>query len=329
MSENWQARAAAGGMNQPCAKIGEHYDSLMTQEFLRRLVESASGLGPLAAALTESGMKSVVEVFRGIPIFGSLSALSSAESERDETHYLLIPRLGDGTSFSIYSKRVLPEGIGAENSLPKARIFHVPDRSARSLLEQELVRKIVSDGISVAGPKSELADLLDRVADEIDRETNRVSGGLLLIGGVVALVNPLLGVGIAAKSVFPSLGAKVAKAGADLIGKKLRNWNHQRELASLEKVAKKDVERLQPELFENPILRTIHGLVSNPNPHEDPALNRSHWPDAFPNARSYSVTVEALGEVYRTEPESGNMRRLPKLQREWLGTLVSEPSNDR
>jgi hypothetical protein len=48
-----------------------------------------------------------------------------------------------------------------------------------------------------------------KIADEIDYKSNLVSGGLLIIGGAIAITNPLLRMGGAANSLLPSLGAKL------------------------------------------------------------------------------------------------------------------------
>jgi hypothetical protein len=287
----------------------------MDASVFRKCYESASDLGGLAARLAESGMKSVMEVVRGVRIFGSLSAMSDGAAERDETHYLLVPRLGGG-GFSVFRKRVLPEGVGAENGSVKARIFHVPDASARGVLESELARVLAEELPATAGVVGDLADMLDRAADEIDRETSRVSGGLLIIGGVVALVNPLVGVGIAAKSLLPSLGAKATKMGADFVGGKLRDWGRVRGDAKRLADASREVRRLKPEVFENPLLRTLGVVVAYPEGDEEPFLDRRNWPDSFPRPRYHAVTVEALAEVLGEEDLG--VVKLGAAQRRWV-----------
>jgi hypothetical protein len=46
---------------------------------------------------------------------------------------------------------------------------------------------------------------------------------LLIIGGAAAFANPIIGAGIAAKALFPSLGDKASKLGLNFDGKKLRD----------------------------------------------------------------------------------------------------------
>lgn len=286
----------------------------------RKWLEAASGVGSLAADLAASGIRSVMEVVRGIPIFGSLSAMNHEVPDRDETHYLLVPKL-DGNGFSIFRKRVLPAGVGAENRLPKARIFHVPDASSKGVMERELSKVLAQEAPVMRGAGDEVADLLDRVADEIDRETPRVSGGLLIIGGVVALVNPLVGIGIAAKSLLPSLGSSVARAGSDFVVGKLRDWGRKRDEARRLTEAAREVKRLKPEVFENPVLRALDLVISQPDHAPDPFLDVRTWPDAFPHLRHYAVTREAFSEVFtRADLEQ---TRLGDTQRAWVREMMT------
>jgi len=164
---------------------------------LKKLTDGASDAGTLARSIADSGLRSVNEVFRNMRIFGALSASSDENVEYDETHYVLVPLLGAQRKYAVYTKRILPPDTGVVNSLPKARIFHVPDETGREILERELIANIVNESLDFDAGSSEFADTLEKVADQIDSETSKISGGLMLIGGAVAFVNPVLGVGIA------------------------------------------------------------------------------------------------------------------------------------
>jgi hypothetical protein len=54
---------------------------------LKLLVDGASDAGSLARSITDSGLKSVSEVFHRVTIFGSLSATETTDAVYDETHY--------------------------------------------------------------------------------------------------------------------------------------------------------------------------------------------------------------------------------------------------
>ncbi len=291
---------------------------------LKKLMEGASDAGSLARSMAKSGIKSVNEVFRGTKIFGALSSSADAEVDHDETHYLLIPLLGDERKYAIYTKRILPPDVGTSNSLPKARIFHVPDPAAKKLLEQELVAEIVKDQDGDAASSSDLADTLEKMADQIDRETNKISGGLFLIGGTVAVMNPLLGVGIAAKGLFPSISAKASKTGAEYVGNKLRDWKKSSVVSKLRKEASKEVQKLKPQIYANPIIRGLEAISTTPETDFDPALDQSTWADQFATARHYAVTLEAVQEIYRDERSQLDLSAYQEVHLRWIEALIGQ-----
>ena len=291
---------------------------------LKKLTERASDAGSLARSIAESGLRSVSEVFRGTKIFGALAASSGEDVEYDETHYVLVPLLGAQSDYAIYTKRVLPPDTGATNSLPKARIFHVPDETGKELLEQELVASIVRDRSGHDASSSELADMLEKVADQIDSETNKISGGLLLVGGAVALVNPLLGVGIAVKGLLPSIGAKASKAGAEYVGNKLRGWNKSSAISKLQKNASKEVRKLQPRIYSNPIVRSLEAIAANPETDYDPVLDHRNWIDEFESLHYYTVTSEAIQEVYQDVWEALDLGGYQESHIRWVRSFLDD-----
>jgi len=122
---------------------------------------------------------------------------------------------------------------------------------------------MVTQGLAVADTRSSLADRLDRIADDIDDETAKVSGGLILIGGAVALINPLLGVGIAAKALLPAVGAKAMKVGTEYIGEKLRTWSRSSAESRIRSEVVGKMSKLEPEVVANPLLRAFAMVKAN------------------------------------------------------------------
>ncbi len=287
-------------------------------EFLEKLVARASSGVEYGKVLTESGVKSVREMVGKVNLFGALAANSTKEVEFDETHYVLVPMLGEG-GHAVYTKRVLPEGVGGENDLPKRRVFHVPSLKGQDIIEQELVRQLMGERFDPHQAGSDFADRMDEVADRIDRETARISGGLILIGGVVAVANPLLGVGIAAKALFPSVTGVVTKSGMGYLSGKIRGFRKRSHESTLEKVAKKEVKRLKPEIFENGILHLLAEVVTGTDSKIDPALDRRAWVDSFESVYLYDLTLEAIREVY----EEGELDEIVnESHREWVRRLL-------
>ncbi len=74
------------------------------------------------------------------------------------------------------------------------------------MLRSLLIRQAQAEELKQAIHGKSLGDRAKELADYIDALDDRVFGGVLLIGGLVAIFNPLAGAAIAAKSLIPSLG---------------------------------------------------------------------------------------------------------------------------
>jgi hypothetical protein len=132
---------------------------------------------------------------------------------------------------------VLPEGVGPKNELPKRRVFHLPSGVSEERLEELLEQQIAGRKLASAEKGSDLADRVDEIAAEIDAKSNLVTGGLLLIGGAVAIANPVVGVGIAAKALLPGVGGVLSKFGAKALGGALRGHKESKVEKEAEKAA--------------------------------------------------------------------------------------------
>jgi len=292
---------------------------------LKSLADGASDVNSFARSLAESGLRSVSEVFRGTKIYGALSASTVSNVEYDETHYVLVPLLGEERSYAIYTKRILPPDTGAINPLPKARVFHVPDEAGRGRIEQELIANLVGTRLSGDAGASEIADALQKLADQIDQETSKISGGVILIGGAIAFLNPLLGMGIAAKGLLPIIGAKASKLGAEYVGKKLRAWNQSAAESKLRKVASKEVLLLKPRVYANPIIRSLEQIAGNPKTDYDPFFDRHNWVDGFESPHLFLLTQEAVREVYRDLLGTAEFGMYQKSHITWIRTMIDTP----
>lgn len=209
-------------------------------------MKSADDLQKAASRLMDDGITFFRAKLGSLPLFTSTSAV--IDGDRDETHYFLVPCLSDESGYCLYRTRFLPEGVGPENNLPKARIFQLPAEGTTDHLMELLSRDLKEEQLQSAAFDSPLANRLDAIANEIDQQCTLVSGGLLLVGGVVAISNPLLGAGIAAKSLLPGLGSKVSTHGL----RHATDWLQLRKKQSVEKDAEKsaqsEIRKLKPEI---------------------------------------------------------------------------------
>ena len=91
------------------------------------IVKTAKDVTDLSSRLVEDGIGFLKTSIGSIPIFAGTKVYVAEEGMgADETHYFLIPFRPVERGYAIGTQRVLPEGIGPENDLPKRRVFHLP-----------------------------------------------------------------------------------------------------------------------------------------------------------------------------------------------------------
>lgn len=224
-------------------------------------LKAISAAPDAAAALAKSGLATLQSTVGSIRIFSSTRVSAAAENPpQDETHYFLIPSPAEGLVLA--ERRRLPEGVGTVNSLPKVRLFHVHDPAAVAVLEEKLLGRMAGDRMEGPGLDADLANRLEEVGEIIDRQSFWVTGGLVVIGGAVAIANPLLGVGIAANALLPDIGAKLTKLGLGTVADQLRRIGQSRREKTARKEASDEIRRLKPQVVTDPVLTFLDRLVA-------------------------------------------------------------------
>ncbi len=80
-------------------------------------------------------------------------------------------------------------------TLPKRRVLHLPCLEAEAMLRSLLIRQAQTEELSKPSQGKSMGDRARELADYIDVLDDRIFGGVLLIGGLVAIFNPLAGAG--------------------------------------------------------------------------------------------------------------------------------------
>lgn len=217
---------------------------------------------------------------------------------QDETHYFLIP-LPNG-QYALAERRCLPPGIGTVNSLPKVRIFHVHDPAGVAVLEDQLLGRIAKERLQAPGLDADIAKRLEAIGEEIDQQSMWVTGGLVMVGTAVAIANPLLGIGIAAKALLPDLGSKLTKMGLGAAADSVRRMGSSWRERSARKEATQEIRRLKPRVAIDPVLsfvdaQTALGTRADPTFHELEQL-----PEWWRN-REQRLTMSVVIEVLKTD----------------------------
>jgi hypothetical protein len=228
---------------------------------------------------------------------------AAANPSRDESHYFLIPDPGTAEGFTLVEKRRLPEGVGSVNSLPKVRVFHVHDPAALSILEARLVGNMLFGNNGETGLEHDLADRLEAMGEEIDHQSNWVTGGLILIGGVVAIANPLLGIGIAAKALLPEIGGKLVKLGMGATADTLRRVGNSLRKGIARRDAEAQVKRMKPELVVDPVLAFLDRVVTGGPESQPTFMELDHLPEWWRD-RDQRMTLSVVVEVWKDGPWS-------------------------
>ena len=237
------------------------------------IVKTAKDVEALARKISTEGRSFIQTTLDRLPLFSSVMVDTSDDekSTRDETHYFLIPNPSAPERYVMYSSRRLPPDYAEVNDLPKVRVFHLPGPGAESLLEDLLhVQLTAAKSAGKMDGESPLADRLNRIGEEIDKQTNRVSGGLLIIGSAVALANPLLGIGIAAKALLPGIGSILSKQGLQYAGEKIKGWQKTKKEKDLRKETQADLNAMEIEHVVNPLLQALDRTFSTSHPDYDP-----------------------------------------------------------
>ena len=239
-------------------------------------------------------------------LFVSTESSSSYETAKvDEKHYFLIPDRRTSERYSLYTMRCLPDGVPPINSLPKHRIFHLPNPHALPTIEHLLAvdaRDAALANSPKPGASASLGNRLSNLADQIDHLDNKLFNGVLLIGGLVALVNPVAGAAIAFKAMLPSVGLMLSKFGLKYVGETLTS----RELAAKVKNAEREVlQQFQgagTESIVNPLLAQFDKALDTDESEYDPLLDFDSQTMDFGSKdrqRFFELTCQALANTYQ------------------------------
>jgi len=285
----------------------------------------------------EHGVSFVRSSLSGLPLLSSVIASGrTRDVARDETHYFLVPYRVESCGYVLFAIKRVPEGYGTDAlresmKLPKVRVFHLPLDGAEKQIERMVMAGIASaTAAPVADGSPALADRLRTMADEIDKQSGRVTGGLVVIGGIAAIANPLLGVAIAAKALLPSVGAAASREGLRHVADRVSAWAGQRK----EREQKEKIEaeyRAGGEVLTvvNPLLQALEQAVTTTEQTYDPLLRfnfEAFAIDGWDRWEMLKLSCHVVDEVYREVLDDERKHVTASLGPEdvrWLGIVRS------
>jgi len=238
-----------------------------------------------------SGVDVVKGAIGELPVLISFERSSDCDVEYDEKHYFIIPFKLSDTGFVLHTMRYLPESVPEINDLPKRRVFHFPNEYYEGSLRQYMLdsaRELVVD------KSDKSSNTLEKLADDIDALDNKLTYGMLLVGGLTALVNPVAGAAIAAKAVLPGVSTVLTKYGLRPAGKKLNQSQLNKQVKDAEAQVLEQFSESNTTKVVNPILQELEYALSTSAELHDPLTD--------PNLASGSIP-ELDGEYWRSLTE--------------------------
>lgn len=211
------------------------------------------------------------ETINELPILASLERTkNSAPVQYDEKHYFVIPFRLSEVGVSLHTMRCLPHGVPEVNGLPKRRVFHFPNEHSEEQIRELLLEEGRELVRQAAGNKKHT---LEELANDIDRIDKKLTYGMLLVGGAAALVNPVVGAGIAAKAILPGAGSLLNKYGLRPLGEKLTKKQVAKELADVEQKILSDFGHSSTLQVINPILEELELALKTTECEHDPLID--------------------------------------------------------
>ena len=307
---------------------------------LRKIFERAAELQrqsvAAAADYLSASYSYVSESIGGLWVFGSNECLASTEEQAfDEKHYFVVPMRSSATDYSLYSMRCLPEGVGPVNDLPKRRVLHVPSEAAVEVLEELLANQARTEASEVAKSDGSMGDRLNNLADQIDRLDHQVFSGILAIGGLVALINPVAGAAIAAKALAPSAAMLLSKFGLRAVGDKLEERSVAKQVRDAEKQVLRQFRATPAVQLVNPVLEALDRALETDETVFDPLLEIDFHELQFgrpDRQRMLHLTFLAVSNVYEetlADPNSWSQRQLGDEDVRWLQMIAKVASEHR
>ena len=289
------------------------------------IIKTSKELAALSTRVFDGSVAFLRSTWNSIPLFAGTRAHLGLEGvEEDQTHYFLIPFRVSESGYALGTARVLPEGYGPDNDLPKRKIFHIPGEGGEAALRNLLRDKIAAEKLAEADMTSETADWLEKISAEIDAKSSMVTGGILLIGGVVAIANPVAGVAIAGKALLPSIGMMFSREGFKGLANKFRSRQADKAERDAEKEASKEVKSIRPEVKDNGLLALLEKALKAPEGSIDPAVESMDLPVGVEHMQTYALTAEAVLHAYHDilgKKRSEEEAKLDPVTAAWVRSL--------
>ncbi len=255
--------------------INMNFGELLNQAKDKSLAafSQAAKVTQAATEAVSSGLGYAREKLGGSWLFGSTEESDSFEERVDEKHYFVVPYRLSNCRYTLYSMRCLPTGVPPINDLPKRRVFHLPDPSALATLEHLMTEQARDRVEATEVTKGTLGTRLVQLADEIDKLDSKMFNGVLLIGGLVALANPVTAAVLTAKAMIPSVGLLLSRYGLKYVGDAANDRAVEKEVRKAEQQVLTEFKEANTTSVHNPMLAQLDKALDTDLYEYDPMLD--------------------------------------------------------
>ncbi len=241
----------------------------------------------------------------------------------DRTYYCMVPQPQAPTGFTLHTVRHLPVGLAAADACKQERVFLLPSHEALATL-RELFNEQTRPTVTETTNPDIVTEFLQRTADQIDEGQMTVTKGLLLVGGVVALFNPITGIGLLASSLVPKIGGDAVTAGIRTMGGRVNEFVRNRSAEKADADAEKEYEAALPTVCTSPLLMRLLAMFAGD---EQVDADDARAVLLEVDDRNRNIVVQAIAHIYEPIIKDGAhpiTENLSRDHRAWLSKLVDE-----
>lgn len=241
------------------------------KEFLKKGFDSALSVVDKTTEEIESSYSTLKEMVNGLPILSSTEKSAKYSGQQfDEKHYFVIPYALSDYGFALHTMRCLPDSAPDINNLPKRRVFHFPNEHSENMLKKYMLESAED---LILERSENTPNTLESLANDIDSLDNKLTYGMLVVGGIAAIANPIVGATIAAKALLPSVSGVINKYGIRSSGKKLKEYQLGKSLKESEAYIDKEFKGSNTLQIINPILQELELLLRTNESQHDPLID--------------------------------------------------------
>ena len=188
----------------------------------------------------------------------------------DEHHYFAVPFLGSDSGIRLYELSIRSPGVPAVNDLPKQKILHLPSPHYEKGLRDQLIAEVRISALSEHRGRSGTLERLPQTA------TNCCWGlalGLVSVGGLAALWNPIVGMAITSRALIPGGLGVLNTITLEPVAERVWRRRVLKEMDNAEQRLRDELSAPEAKWIVNPLLAHMLLALETTEAEHDPLLD--------------------------------------------------------